>query len=323
MRFVLFFLMLLLTLAGALAAPTRNDSILTNQTRQEGDTFILEPYNETVRGWGNPFTINNFSLAGFETDEEYRVLISPANQRRLTFRVENVTDTGSLTAPLWVCMNDSAIKRFNNRVVDSTPYCDFGTKYYWEIPLNENFPVDLDKYPERFEWWIGNGAGGGLPICTGLSTGITFNQTNGTVVFDFDYKAVAEYVSYGAGCTATNLVWQYKVGSSFVVVPTTNTSTPLDCKGVNCYQGSPVWSWLYTRSVRCDVPTNLTLRSAFTGTVNGKAKTVYSIQKTVECLNPYVPPTSDEGFGAWWIYAFPFLMLITTIFVVRKKKNAA
>lgn len=157
-----------------------------------------------------------------------------------------------------------------------------------------------------FKWLIGAGAGGGGgSLCMGtLYAGVQQNESNTTVGHTFLMRGAGEYIPGGAHlCSLSLVTWQvYRDDTSnYGIIPTTHiTSVMLSGNGTVMSQGSPINAHWYDRYPLCEENKTRNIRVKVDGTVDGRARAVYSTIWSHTCWPAGGGPTCYCG-GAYCV----------------------
>ena len=203
------------------------------------------------------------------------------------------------TIPVRACVNGTTI-RGGNRFRQEVEECDGEQEYYiGRVPFNVEFPIRFVEHPTPYIWWLGEGQGGGgdgIPTCNSVGASESRNATNGTIVYSYTYGGIM-IPNQPAGCSGVSITFQTNQTGSWAVIPTTNTSDFLDCKGVSCIvlpAGLNTW---YYRSIQCDKTELVHTRIRWRYRIGGTTFTSFSSVKEQYCYEPII----DEGNPNYFI----------------------
>lgn len=311
------FLVLCLLLLGIIctpvveAAPINISDVVTiinNDTlhmRNDSEIRNLTGFNKWIVKEGYGITFD-------ESDDRFNLSAKLISNQMTQIRWVSVGDRSEREHTLYYCTSSEIIDydRFIYRTGDIKG-CPKNYYQYKMKDLKEGQAFNL-KHPPLNEngsayalWFVGGkgfnwgaASSSGLPICEGLSAGLTLNQTNGTIVFDTEATLHAGFIGPQAGCSVTSIRLQFKnSGGGWQVVPQFNDSEAVDCKGVNCIITTSNFGNYY-RIFRCDISKNVSLRTVLSGAEPGDPRaTSISAIKKLECLNPVVLLFEDDD--AW------------------------
>lgn len=308
----------------------QHDCFIESRAEVINNTYILVK----TSGIGEEITLNessylyrwvdtNWTFEVHELDADIEMWIEPLNDK--VFKVkfqngENATQQWT-EVPIWACVNGTEINRFQRFEVDSTPYCNYGTMYHWDVPINEWYMVNFLQHPTPTEIWYGDGggtAGDGLPTCQGMTVHHLQNQSWSW--YNTTYRSSGRwlYISAPAGCTMYVINWEvnhtnYTLGGPggtkwVSMLPTPQVNVSLHCTDSQCYTGYPSSAIWYYEYPMCDknVTDNVSTRIHGIGLYNGKSWTGDSNILYHNCIYP----TFDEDDSVWFIGLFMGIMLV-------------
>lgn len=336
MKLFIHLFFILATIGGVLSYVPIDDTnrgYVESRVYNTSDSYIIN-YTET----GVEYRANSSERVGvrvvkgigmytIEADPHVGQIIRILDNNTLTFTTfENpLNPYPSSRIPLRVCMSNNEAQNANRFETD-LPYCDHDKEYYLgNVQVGSTYTVRLLESlynTSSLIWWLGAddldgtyGQGGGLPTCDFVFADIYRNQTQTYVGNSFIMGM--KWDAVGTGCGASALYEEsYTSIPAWKTIPTINSSdTNLQCLSGSCYKTSPAFDTWYYRTVKCKWEGNRSLRVR----VASRDTFYNSPTRNMECLN--VPtPVSDDGLGAWWIYAFPFMLLSMIIMIFLDKE---
>lgn len=232
--------------------------------------------------------------------------------------------------PVTICVYNNTMLRANRFRVPSSIYCEEGTTVY-EFPrltFNKWFNIEFDHSPVEYATWFGGdtispqGGSSGLPVCEGLSAGLTINVTKGNITVQVKETGTAGFFGpSSAGCSVSKIIFQFNdatTNNSWRTIPTNNDSRSMDCKGISCDVTISTFGTTI-RNTQCDVASNVSLRTRVSGIFNSNPTVVFSPTRNLECVGPPIIITEEEVI--WFAIFFMGLMIATTMMLVIRRRN--
>ncbi len=291
--------------------------IVNNHTLSMSIDTEIRTTNESPIVWDEKTGTTPIQM--FESDDEIGISIYAMNNK--FHRITITESIDNKKRPVYLCYNNYMVNYAWNQVnISFCEHYNYGTELR-ELRRGQsiNFEIpDLINGSNAWSIWVGNGAGGGggLPVCGGLITIMSQNQTSTYIGNTFDFSILGTYDAYSTGCTAILLAWQGNTSATtYSTLPTQFASWSIMHGNGSTMSQYPTYfdNW-YLRKPLCVSEGSMKIRSQFVGNYLGKIRYVYSTPQIHTCEEKIIVLNEKDDEIVWFMFAGMMILSVVILF---------